>query len=290
MTNVSNFLKEISACVPLFEFSGTIMETGKSKILSGRIRNKPVIVKMLTLDDPYWKNKFANEIKIYRAFNKHSAPVKTVKAIYSNIPKGILVYEQIMAQPLSRSRYPSDSAQFKYCPQIVSDIEKISSYNHLARQPGTDENNFWIRKASNYTKSGLLSAGDLEKINHLMSISSRDVKFAHGDLLLTNCLVVDHDATVAYLDWEFAGYYPKGYDLAQLWIIMMKSPDSRRHILDHVFTNQKSFPCEFFINLFLLIAREIKIHREAGDIPGFPQILEGLATDLHWVRSVTQGE
>lgn len=288
MTNISVFIQEITACIPHFEFAGIIAETCKSKVVFGRLNNKPVVVKILSLGVAHWRDKFANEIKIYRCFSNYGAPVKIVKVVYSNIRKGIIVYEQLMAQPLSHARYPADPAQFKYCQRIVSDIEKISGYRHLPRQANAGDNNFWIRKASNYTNSGILNSYDLNKIKHLLNISGRGVEFAHGDLLFTNCLIFDQDDSVAYLDWEFAGYYLKGYDLALLWIIMMKSPDSRKYILDHVFASQKDFPCEFFINLFLLIAREIKIHKEAKNVPGFPQILEGLAADLNWIRTVTR--
>lgn len=288
MKSLSGFLKEIATCVPFFEFSGTIAETDKSKVVSGRINNTPVFVKVLSLADAYWKNKFTNEIKIYRAFSRHAAPVKILKVVYSNIRKGIIVYEQLIAQPLSHARYPSDPAQFAYCPRIVADIKKISRYSYLPRRANAGDNNSWIHKASNYTNSGILNPGDLVKIKHLLNISGHDVEFAHGDVLFTNCLILSQDGSVAYLDWEFAGYYLKGYDLALLWIIMMKSPDSRKYILDCVFAGYKDFPCEFFVNLFLLVAREIKIHKEARNVPGFSQILEGLAADLSWIRAVTR--
>lgn len=288
MKSSSGFLKEIAACVPLFEFSGVIAETGKSKVFSGRINNTPVFVKILSLADAYWKNKFTNEIKTYRVFSRHEAPVKTLKVIYSNIHKGIIVYEQLMAQSLSHARYPADPAQFTYCQHIVADIKKISGYKHLPRQANAGDNKRWIRKASDYTNSGILNSDDLDKIKHLLNISGHDVEFAHGDLLFTNCLILDQDDSVAYLDWEFAGYYLRGYDLALLWIIMMKSPDSREYILDHIFASQKDFPCEFHINLFLLVAREIKIHKEAKNLPGCRKILEGLGADLNWIRAVTR--
>lgn len=283
------FLNIIAACVPHFVFSGTISETGKSKIFSGRINKKPVVVKLLSVKDAYWRAKFANEIKVYRNFSRHDAPVKTAKVIYTNISKGIIVYEQLMGQPLSGARYPTEPAQFAYCPRLVAAIEKISEYSHLPIQRETCSNIFRLRKASSYASLDILSSDDLAKIKQLSAISGGAVTFAHGDLLLGNCLLLDRDDSLVCLDWEFAGHYLKGFDLALLWIIMMKSSASRKYILDHVFAKDKKFPCEFFINLFLLIAREIKIHREAGFVPGVRHVLNGLYADLQWLRAVTRG-
>ncbi len=63
--------------------------------------------------------------------------------------------------------------------------------------------------------------------------------FTHGDITPRNVLVGPDRP--ALIDWEWAGPYPDGYELAFLWYILADLPASRDLLADHVETDPTAF-------------------------------------------------
>ncbi len=53
-------------------------------------------------------------------------------------------------------------------------------------------------------------------------------QFCHGDALLSNILLSPTGPVL--VDWEHAGWYLPGYDLATLWAVLGDAPVARRQI------------------------------------------------------------
>ena len=53
--------------------------------------------------------------------------------------------------------------------------------------------------------------------------------FAHGDVTARNALR-DADGRLALIDWEWAGLYPTGYELAFLWFSLVEVPGGRARV------------------------------------------------------------
>ncbi len=53
--------------------------------------------------------------------------------------------------------------------------------------------------------------------------------FGHGDITARNVLRDSHDAFVL-IDWEWAGLYPRGWDLAFLWFSLIDVPGARDQV------------------------------------------------------------
>lgn len=66
------------------------------------------------------------------------------------------------------------------------------------------------------------------------------------------------------LDWEEAGWYLPGYDLAVLWSVLSGDTAARRQISQLAQSGGTLARDAFLVNLVLVLMREIRLH----DVPG----------------------
>lgn len=57
--------------------------------------------------------------------------------------------------------------------------------------------------------------------------------FCHGDITARNVLRAASGAPVL-IDWEWAGLYPRGWDLAFLWFSVADTPGARDRVAEHI--------------------------------------------------------
>jgi hypothetical protein len=80
------------------------------------------------------------------------------------------------------------------------------------------------RRLALHQRSGLIAPADAEPLAGLAA--SVRWSFAHGDITARNVLR-DAQGDLALIDWEWAGLYPVGYDLAFLWFSLVQVPEAR---------------------------------------------------------------
>ena len=67
----------------------------------------------------------------------------------------------------------------------------------------------------------------------------------------------------AIVDWEHAGWYLPGYDLATLWSVLGDAPIARRQISQLAQAQGPSARDSFLVNLMLVLTREIRTYETA---------------------------
>ena len=65
------------------------------------------------------------------------------------------------------------------------------------------------------------------------------MRFGHGDLTARNVLGSPEGMTL--IDWEWAGLYPDGYELAFLWFSLVDVENGRALVEEHVDTEERAF-------------------------------------------------
>jgi len=88
-------------------------------------------------------------------------------------------------------------------------------------------------------RAGLLSEA---QTTALVSIAHRvhtRLRFAHGDLTARNVMLGASGLTL--IDWEWAGLYPEGYELAFLWFSLVDVSDGRARVEQHARGSEESF-------------------------------------------------
>lgn len=120
---------------------------------------------------------------------------------------------------------------------------------------------------SRYHELGLLTdrdLGDLQKLLHGIAASAGRHgmgQFCHGDALLSNVLL--SPAGPVLVDWEHAGWYLPGYDLATLWSVLGDAPVARRQISQIAQSAGPAARDAFLVNLMLVLTREIRTYETA---------------------------
>lgn len=86
-------------------------------------------------------------------------------------------------------------------------------------------------------------------------------QFCHGDALLSNILLPPTGPVL--VDWEHAGWYLPGYDLATLWAVLGDAPAARRQISQLAQAPGAAARDAFLVNLMLVLTREIRTYETA---------------------------
>jgi hypothetical protein len=84
--------------------------------------------------------------------------------------------------------------------------------------------------------------------------------FAHGDITPRN--VLDGPDGLVLIDWEWAGLYPDGYELAFLWFVLVDRPGGREAVESQI----RPEPRTFWLSALLI---EL-LHLEFGVDEEFP--------------------
>jgi hypothetical protein len=86
------------------------------------------------------------------------------------------------------------------------------------------------------------------------------------------------------VDWEFAGFFLQGFDLAMLWVLLYSTPAARDRIRDIIRRTGEKGETLFLVNLAVVLTREIRIHRELPPAPTRDALLATLWEDWTAVR------
>ncbi len=103
-------------------------------------------------------------------------------------------------------------------------------------------------------------AGDLRGLLH--GLGHTPMQLCHGDALLSNMLLAPSGPVL--VDWEQAGWYLPGYDLAVLWSVLSGDTAARRQISQLAQSGGTLARDAFLVNLVLVLMREIRLY----DVPG----------------------
>jgi thiamine kinase-like enzyme len=117
-------------------------------------------------------------------------------------------------------------------------------------------------RISRYHELGLLTdrdTGDLEKLLRGLARGlgkNAQWQFCHGDALPANVLL--SPAGPVLVDWEQAGWYLPGYDLAMLWSVLGHDLAARRQISQLAQAAGQASRDAFLVNLMLVLTHEIR--------------------------------
>jgi thiamine kinase-like enzyme len=96
-------------------------------------------------------------------------------------------------------------------------------------------------------QNGLIDHRQTEDLLVLANRTRARLRFAHGDITARNVMRAP-DGNVVLIDWEWAGLYPDGYDLAFLWYSLVDCTDGRERVEERV----DSDPTGFLLSALLI--------------------------------------
>ncbi|MCX5112746.1 aminoglycoside phosphotransferase family protein [Streptomyces sp. NBC_00378] len=250
---------------PEFNPVQVLRRSGRSVLLVGSTGRATAVAKCLLDHSPAWSERFRHEIAAYRAFVRHRPPVRVPRLIAADPENCTLVIERMPGRVAALTRHPSEAPPRA---DIRAALGAISRINAWRPAPGLFEAPLdYASRIARYHELGLFTdrdLGDLQKLLHgLAHAGGRQGtgQFCHGDALLSNILLSPTGPVL--VDWEHAGWYLPGYDLATLWTVLGDAPAARRQISQLAQANGPAARDAFLVNLMLVLTREIRTYETA---------------------------
>jgi hypothetical protein len=255
-----NAVAAVQRICPEFTPVQLLRRGGRTALLIGSSGRAPAVAKCLIDHSPAWAERFRHEIAAYRTFVRHRPPVRAPRLIAADPESCVLVMERMPGRVVSPQRHPSH-------PPGRGDVRAaLSAYSRINmwRPPAGsfDAPIDYPSRINRYHELGLLTdrdMGDLHKLLH--GLTHAQGQFCHGDALLSNVLL--SPAGPSLVDWEHAGWYLPGYDLAVLWTVLGDDLAARRQISKQAQETGPAARDAFLVNLMLVLTREIRTYELA---------------------------
>ncbi|MGW4471968.1 hypothetical protein ACWENQ_20050 [Nonomuraea sp. NPDC004354] len=263
---------------PAFSPGELLHVTGKSVLLAGTCGRQPVVAKLLLDRAPFWRAMFTREVHVYRAFTTSPPPVRAPRLVAADAETGVLITERLSGRPLHADRYPRGPLAVGDLSAVLDAVDALTRWGPPA--PLRGEGRDAADRLDRYHHDGLLDAAVHRALAALLAEAGPERRFAHGDVLPANIwLTGDPGAPVSFLDWEFAGLFLPGRDLALLWVLLRNVPGARDLVVGRVGADPVA-RAAFTVNRGMLLARERRIHREAA--PGAWRDTRLAALEADW--------
>ncbi|MEU0134576.1 aminoglycoside phosphotransferase family protein [Streptomyces sp. NPDC006296] len=250
---------------PEFNPVQVLRRSGRSVLIVGTTGRATAVAKCLLDHSPAWTERFRHEIAAYRAFVRHRPPVRVPRLIAADPENCTLVIERMPGRVAALTRHPAEAPPRADLRAVLGAISQVNAW----RPPAGlfDAPLDYAARIARYHELGLFTdrdLGDLQKLVHgLAHAGGRQGmgQFCHGDALLSNILLPPTGPVL--VDWEHAGWYLPGYDLATLWTVLGDAPAARRQISQLAQASGAAARDAFLVNLMIVLTREIRTYETA---------------------------
>ena len=238
----------------------------------------PVVAKLLTTAEPYWIARRDHELQIYHRFTSSPPPVRAPRLIWHD--DRLTILSHLPGKRLDDHRHLTTDPPPDHIDRLLATIERVRHWQPEPELPILID--YPARVAAEHDAE-LLDRDDRTLLERLLADTGGELAPAHGDPLPAN-LLLDAD-TWTLVDWEHAGRYLPGYDLAVLYTSAAHaSPILAQAIIDRV--NAAGASAVFAVNALLLSCREIRMHRSLPYGPVRTDRLAALAVHHERVRAL----
>ncbi|MFI9586137.1 aminoglycoside phosphotransferase family protein [Streptomyces sp. NPDC052236] len=250
---------------PEFHPVQVLRRSGRAVLLVGTAGRITAVAKCLLDHSPVWAERFRHEIEAYRAFVRHRPPVRVPRLIAADPENCSLVIERMPGRVAALARHPAEAPPRADVRAALGAIVRLNRWRPPAGM--FDAPLDYAPRIARYHELGLFTdrdLGDLQKLLHGLAYASGRQgmgQFCHGDALLSNILLSPPGPVL--VDWEHAGWYLPGYDLATLWSVLGDAPAARRHISQLAQQAGPAARDAFLVNLMLVLTREIRTYETA---------------------------
>ena len=175
-----------------------------------------------------------NELRVNLLLRGLTPPVAVPALVGSSRREPSMTFEAVDGVPLG-PKFPSSLAGGEV-DDLVTVALAMDAYRPQRR---------WFRRLRVDSRlrlhqtAGLLSEPDAQALGRLARSPGIRWHFAHGDITARNVLR-DRDGRSVLIDWEWAGLYPAGYELAFLWSSLVNIPVERAKVVAAVPAHQEA--------------------------------------------------
>lgn len=254
-------LTSVHRVCPDFQPTQVLGRSGRTVLLAGTIGRGQAVAKCLLDQSPSWSERYRREVAAYRAFVRHRPPVRAPKLIAADPETCTVVVERVLGRPAGTPHRIADAPEHTQLRAVLSAVTRLNSWQppaELFERPLD-----YGRRLARYHELGLLTDRDLDDLHKLLhSVVSSGTRttalrqFCHGDARPDNVLLTATGPVL--VDWEHAGWYLPGHDLATLWCALGDSLAARRQISQLAQRGGPAARDAFLINLMLVLTQEVR--------------------------------
>jgi Tfp pilus assembly protein PilN len=192
------------------------------------------LVTKTRLPAPNARRRFRNELRVNLLLNSQRPPVATPALVEHDTRRLSLTFVAVPGEPIG-PKYPRELPADQLGATVAL-AKRLRSYNPRRR---------WLRRFDSARRLELARRAGLltdEQTSGLLAVARRvhtRLRFAHGDVTARN-VMHDHGEFVL-IDWEWAGLYPDGYELAFLWFTLVDLEQERARVEALVDTDKTAF-------------------------------------------------
>ena len=165
-----------------------------------------------------------NELRVNRMLNDVPPPVPAPALVHSSRREPLMTFEAVHGLPLG-PKFPT-SLSDSDIDEVIALALALDTYRPRRQ---------WFRRLHIgrrlrlHHRSGLLTEAEHAALTALANRAGIKWHFAHGDITARNVLR-DISGRSVLIDWEWAGLYPAGYELAFLWSSLANIPTGRAKV------------------------------------------------------------
>jgi hypothetical protein len=233
----ADLLARARAAFPALAGARHLATSVKCTLFAATLDGAPVVVKALRRDVAPWRWYFARELAVVGAFARSPPPVAAPRLVAADLAAGVAVLTRLDGEALSRGRFVAGPLPAPTLAALLDRVVALARWGEgltlaTAAPPAADAAAVRERLLEDPTAPGRWCADTLARAAAAGAIPGglaaraaealpAAVDFAHGDLLPRNVLA--REGEVALVDWECAGAFTRGWDLAQLWAALPAS-------------------------------------------------------------------
>jgi hypothetical protein len=275
----------VSGVCPGFVPSGVLHRSATSVLLAGAVWGDPVVAKLLVSDSPFWRETFAREIDVYRFFDRHHPPFLVPRLVVADDRHPLLVLEHLTGTPIARGRYPAEEIPPRRLAAVLTALRRVNDWHApIGVLPRILD---YRNRLERYRRGGQLNEKEHAQLLALLGAVGDAAQFCHGNLMMSHVLRRQDDykeGDYAIVDWAFASVFLPGFDLARMWTLLRATFGVRSEIEDSVRGRSQQEWNAFLVNLAVVLAQELRTHREQPSSPERDERLAGLEQDWLTVR------
>ncbi|MGJ3562109.1 phosphotransferase family protein [Streptomyces sp. INA 01156] len=249
---------------PEFAPVQVLRRSGRSILLVGTTGRSTAVAKCLTDHSPVWSERFRHEIAAYRSFVRHRPPCG--RPADRGGPGQLHPGDRADARPGGGPPAAPDGSTTASGHQggTRRDLpaERMAPTGRDLRRPaglrGADRP---LPRAGPAHRPGHGRSAETAARHRARGRAPGHGPVCHGDALLSNILISPSGPVL--VDWEHAGWYLPGYDLATLWAVLGNAPGARRQISQIAQSAGHASRDAFLVNLMLVLTREIRTYETA---------------------------
>jgi hypothetical protein len=167
---------------------------------------------------------FERERRVGLLLRRHPPPVPHARLLSADHRRRALRYAAVEGEPLG-PKFPLEAA-----PGDVADLVALALGLRGYRPPAPFLRRFDLaRRLDLAVTAGAVSPAAAAEVRRQADADPPTIVFGHGDITARNVLRAA-DGSAVLIDWEWAGRYPRPWDLAFLWFTLVDLPGARAEV------------------------------------------------------------